>query len=351
MGKKEAISTSLTITCRSDRGISDDGWEEFYPGDISVWQDACLFFAATSYQDAGRDIAIQVDWRPIVRRLRHNHKVFESGFSGRGKAGAIDTWKRYRGGHVRVPCVVLATPTRRQKGNNFHPGMYVANFMYDVFLALNIALPGSCSFYKSTVTSNFKKYPWELGLSNYWFETFYLNGQENRWPKAKNLPLHAVHNWLKRVRPGLTQIPNSQMEKVVFALWHICISDVQPNTIIWIFYALETLFDTKAGENFRTLRQRIGMLLSATEDQDKLLGKQLRNLYDLRSSFVHGGLEVIHPLHSELLDPRVEEKYWRIARACEFGFSVLLRSLQEVVNRNLSELRYREEIVSADYLD
>jgi len=222
--------------------------------------------------------------------------------------------------------------------------------MYDVFLALNIAHPGSCSFYKSTVTSNSKKNPWELELSNYWFETFYLNGREDKWPKAKQLPLFVVHDWMKRVRADFAQVPNSQLEKVIFALWHICTSDVQPSTVIWIFYALETLFDTKAGENFRALRQRIGVLLSATENEDKLIGKQLRDLYNLRSSFVHGGLEVIHPLHSELLDPRVDGKYWRIARACEFGFAVLLRSLQEVVDRNLSELRYREEIVSADHL-
>ena len=237
----------------------------------------------------------------------------------------------------------------KKSAKHFHPSAYVESFVYDVFLALNLALPGSCDFYLSTVTSNLEKFPDKVELSHHWFELSYANTYEGKWPASIQLPLPAVRDWLQQIRSGLAQVPNNQMEKVLFALWHICAaSDISPPTVVWLFYALETLFDTQPGENLRALQRRISAMLSATEKDLKILKKELRVLYDLRSSFVHGGLEVIHPMHGTLLDPRADERYWRVAKPCEFGFSVLLRSLQEVIARKWYSVHYKEETIAGD---
>jgi hypothetical protein len=289
-----------------------------------------------------------VDWRSVVRRLQHNYGVTKRASSENDKSKLNEISEQYRIGRVRVPCKVIATAVRKKSADYFHPGLYVASFVYEVFLTLNLALPGSCDFYKSTITSNFKRFPWEVELSNYWFELSYLDNHKNIWPASAQLPLVVVRDWLQQVRIGLTQVPNNQMEKVLFALWHISVSAVSPAAVIWLFYGLETLFDTKAGENIWALQKRISELLSATGTEEKTLRKKLRALYDLRSSFVHGGLEVIHPLHNELLDRRVDEKYCQLANACEFGFAVMLRSLQEVITRKWYTVRYREEIIAGE---
>jgi hypothetical protein len=336
------------ITCSPGRDLSDDGWAEFQPADIATWKEACSCVASKTYQHEQWEVNISIDWRPIVRRLQHNHNVSKTAFSRTDRAGDIKIWQQYRHGNVRVPCKVIAKTIRKKSSNYFHPGLYVQSFAYDVFLALNLAMPGSCDFYGSTVTSNFKRTPWELALSSHWFEVSYLGGRENKWPAPTQLPLAAVRDWLLHVRRDLAQVPNNQMEKVLFALWHICTEEVSPNTVIWLFNALETLFDTRPGENLRALQHRISALLSASTDQEKVLKKNLRGLYDLRSAFVHGGLEVLHPTHNELLDRRVDEKYWRVAGACEFGFLVLLRSLQEIISRKWHTVRFREEIVGEE---
>jgi hypothetical protein len=60
---------------------------------------------------------------------------------------------------------------------------------------------------------------------------------------------------------------------------HLAKTDLSLNTIIWLFYALETLYDTQPGENRRALITRIGLVLSPDDKQRAYLKKELRDLY------------------------------------------------------------------------
>ena len=117
---------------------------------------------------------------------------------------------------------------------------------------------------------------------------------------------------------------------------------LSPTIVIWLFYALETLFDTKAGENFRILTERMQLLLSPNEKETKILRRNLRAMYDLRSSFVHGGLEIAHPMHNEALDRDVDEKYARISNVSEFGFGLVLNAVQAVIEKDWRWPQFKE---------
>lgn len=121
--------------------------------------------------------------------------------------------------------------------------------------------------------------------------------------------------------------------------------DASPATLIWIFYALETLFDTKPGENFRALRDRIGLLLDPGGGHREDLVRGLRTLYDLRSAFVHGGLEILHPIGPNPGDEKGDELYKRVADACEFGFTLIACSIQALINRGWIEAQFQEVVV------
>jgi hypothetical protein len=140
-------------------------------------------------------------------------------------------------------------------------------------------------------------------LSEYNFDLANLDGHEGKWPAPRTLPLDRALSWYKRIRVGVTQVPSNSMEKVLFALMHLARTNVSVNTVVWLFYGLETSFDTRPGENFRTLVNRICLWLAPTDHQKAILKRNLRALYDIRSSFVHGGREVIHPLHNEAAAP------------------------------------------------
>ena len=126
-------------------------------------------------------------------------------------------------------------------------------------------------------------------------------------------------------------MPKSSMEKVVFAFWHLCAEELSQTSVIWIFYAIETLLGTTPGENRRALHERICLLLKPTEKQESEIKKNLGILYDYRSSLVHGGLQIYHPLQFESLDKAVDEKYQRLMGVAEFGFAILLIALQTII--------------------
>src|SRR5690606_34992519 len=168
----------------------------------------------------------------------------------------------------------------------------------------------------------------ELSLSEYSFDLAYLRSIEGGWPTAAVLDLDAVSHWYASIRSGANQVPENRMEKVLFAILHICKVEVALDTIIWLFYALETLYDTQPGENRRALNNRIALVLQPDDKQRSHLKEQFKRLYDIRSGFAHGGREIAHPMNDESLDRRVEAKYRELLDTAEFGFAILLASVQ-----------------------
>ena len=87
------------------------------------------------------------------------------------------------------------------------------------------------------------------------------------------------------------------------------------------------------------------MVLSPDDKQKAYLKKEFNKLYDIRSGFAHGGREVAHPMNNEVLDKRTEGEYRELTKASEFGFAVLLASIQSLVERGLMEFTFKETLV------
>ena len=222
------------------------------------------------------------------------------------------------------------------------PDNYAEFFLYYFFLILNLASPGSCNFYGARICSDADRAATRLSLSDFYFEIALLRGREGQWPYPLELQLDAVCDWYFACRRTASQVPHNTIEMVLFAFLHISKSDDLPTVVIWIFYALEILLDTKVGENKRALQTRIIRILKPDLEQEKIFKKKFQKLYDIRSSIVHGGLDVIHPMHNETLDHEVEKKYAVLSEAREFVFSILLCCLQTVIANGWHSLRFTE---------
>jgi len=205
----------------------------------------------------------------------------------------------------------------------------VENCLYDAFLILNIAAPGSCSFFGASLTGHF--YEPSISLSNTNFELALLTARNKFWPPIRMLSLETVLRWFKTVRNSGHQIPQNPMERVFFALWHIAKGDMSQVDVIWLFYAFESLLQTHVGENFSSLVRRFSLLLEPKEREVKLLKTGLRKLYDIRNAIVHGGFEIAHPMHDEYLDPRVNQNFNRLSEATDFGNALLLAAIHKCI--------------------
>src|SRR5205814_10245777 len=160
--------------------------------------------------------------------------------------------------------------------------------------------------------------PAEISLSSSEFELCVLPSRQRR-PSVHFIPLSQVADWYGSVRPNAGQVPTNPTERAIFALLHLAKLDGDMLSIVWLFYALESLLQTRVGENFGSIVRRLTLLLGLAKDDVAMMKKQLRVLYDMRSAIVHGGFEVMHPMRDETLDERVNGVFDRVLTASQYG--------------------------------
>lgn len=346
---RNSVSVDLTIEHGSvGRNLSDVGWEYVDAQHISYWKSAQKTISKRQLEYRNWKITITSKWASIIRRMQYTYKVYEKLFSPIPK-DKTKIAKKFKFTPVTTKIHISAKKNPHEKfndkGEKPPPLDYIAeSFCCDFFLIMNIAAPGSCNFGGSTIIGESKH---KLSLSEFWFDFAYLDGRDGKWPAPEMIPLDDVCRWFFAIRTNVSQIPKNRMEKVLFSILHISASNSSPTTIIWIFYGLETLFDTKAGENFRVLFDRISLLLSPNDKQLSVLRKNLRKIYGLRSALVHGGLEIGHPMQNDALDSDFLDEYYRLTDATSFGFSLLLCSIQEVIKRGWKEPQYDEVLTGS----
>lgn len=189
------------------------------------------------------------------------------------------------GPEIRVPVTVRGDVDRR------NAPAYVELFFHDLFLLLNLAVPGSFAGSISVTGAELRVH--ELTFSARIFD--YATGLER-------LPLHNVVAWYDRLQIGTQQVATSSEVTALFQLLHLA---REPES-----------------EEVAILR-----LASAAE---ALVGRpdSLRRLYELRDAIARGRTPAFHPMHDDALDPRVEDLTAEWIDAADEAASVVVGVLQ-----------------------
>jgi hypothetical protein len=218
----------------------------------------------------------------------------------------------------------------------------VESVMYDIFIIMNIAAPGCCNFYRAKIIGNGRET--EISLAGSEFELCVLPSRRRRLA-AGFVPVSKVAEWYWSFRRAAGQVPENPTERAMFALLHMAKLDGEMLEVIWLFYAFESLLQTRAGENLGSIVRRLLLVLGSMIEDVPALKKEMRALYDLRSAIVHGGFEAMHPMGNEILDDKVGKVLDRLMRATEYGFVLLVATIQKMAEWNRSELKFEEIIV------
>ncbi len=246
---------------------------------------------------------------------------------------------KFPSGPVSIPLEI-----KDESDQGFPPAALAETAMADFFIAMNLASPGCVDMgYGRFLAEPTQDSEFEVLYSNYYFEAALLEGDEGNWPAPIHIPFETVWTWFVQVRDHHRLLPSNRTERAIFAMLHLCQSmSTSPESIVWIFYALESLLDTKTGENRAYLLKRAALILKPTETQLKAMKEQLRKLYDMRSAFVHGGLEVVHPVKNEFLDKRIDAQYEKLMVASDFGVRLLICLIQHMIMQSKLELNFSE---------
>lgn len=295
---------------------------------LQAWEMAESIFRIRKYHVSCATVELNANWSDFTncfkRWVEWGARCDEAKQAGLGLDEAISAGGEQPNGRAKAEIVVIV------EGGIPRIGIQVLeSYLHDVFLMMNICVPGSFDLNRANLVGSADSV--EVSLSNVQFE---LAGtrSESDWPGLYDLPLRRVVSWFDAVRSGVAQLPHNPSERALFALLHIAKLDINPMIVIWIFYAFESLLQTKVGENFSSLVMRLAALLKLDDKQLRTLKSKLRGLYDIRSGIVHGGFEVAHPMHNEVLDKRVDQNYSRIAEAAEFSMMVLIAAIQATIS-------------------
>jgi hypothetical protein len=338
---KHTVTFSLVVPA-STRSFGDDNWRKTEAAYIDAWKSAVSLLGERNVLFEGISYGVSIDWTPMLHRHERHYSAMTYISKGLSK-DPIDVFRRAR--FPQRSSKILVTAQSSAKGAGNLDGV-VESVIHDVFLMMNIAAPGCCNFYRAKLVN--EKSTREVSLSSSEFELCVLPSQR-RLLTARFVPIDQVVTWYETVRPTVGQIPNSATERAMFALLHLAkVESEMTLSVIWLFYAFESLLQTKVGENFSSIVRRLTLLLGLPNSEIPTMKKQIRILYDLRSSIVHGGFEAIHPMNNESLDKRVEGVFGRLLKANEYGLVVLVAAIQKMVEENWPQLRFEEIIVNED---
>jgi hypothetical protein len=333
---------SLTILVRRPGRQQEEEWESIEPQEAAFWKDASRKLSHRNYQHSGCEIEVAVDWAPLARRLIRDHNLLIPVRTG--QLSTVD-WFAKLDRPLLLAATCSVTGSNDLSHYEWYPEFFIEYFLYEVFTIANLSCPGAAEFLNFEVRRGDQPRSPRLALSAFYFGDWMIATKKGKKPEAKVLDLQTTIDWFRSVNPRVTQKAENSTQRALFAMYQLCKSDGHIDFVLWLFNALESLLGTRVGENFSGLVRRTDLLLELGEKEKRQLSKKLRELYDLRSAFVHGGYEVAHPLYREPIDRRLEEDYMRILQLSTYGFGVLGALLQSMVERKLAVVCFEETVV------
>ncbi|RWA26266.1 hypothetical protein DJ028_17455 [Pseudomonas veronii] len=326
----------------------DLGWQEISERDCQFWANAHQVLNSYEYELNGGKYIVTADlykvyewyvWADKCGRYYDDPK----GFSG------VDT--SFLNSEIDLVLEVEVEFFVNDAGVDVRPvnlKRFAEQYFYDVFFIANIALPGSCEFLNARFINLYhsgEDYHHEkMYLSSYNFELSHLDFIKGERFAPSVLAIEDVRSWYKELGLGVTQIGDSKAARAIFALLHVCKSEMDITSIIWMFHAFEAIYVTRYGESVTGMVSRMMVLLDLPVSQQKGLTKELRTLYEERSAFVHGGYRVHHPLNSEQLDPRLSDSRLDTYDLCQFGFNLVVLSFQKLIEKGWFGMAVVEQV-------
>ena len=234
----------------------------------TYWKDFVDTFSEKSFNGPHGNVKISADWHSIVNKFIH--KTVEND-------GKI--------------IVTVSSDSKSFKNEFFKRNLfrnYVELYLNHIFLVVNISAPSTFDLYGVIIGEGSSSINLKLKMSSevYGFACRNRFMEDSAWPKLCLLPLPTVNTWLESVNFGLRQLSSNRIEKTLFSFLHLAnVSDYLYDSIIWLCYALEGLYDTPFTSVKKMLSDRICIVLG---QPTRAIKKKISEFYDIRSDFVHG---------------------------------------------------------------
>jgi hypothetical protein len=219
-------------------------------------------------------------------------------------------------------------------------------YVGDAFVAMNLAAPGCCSIFVDRGNDGF---PPPAHLYGDAFDFAWIDSIREGWPSIQEIALETVWDWVARIRQTGNSVAQTRLEQVLFCLLHVGLAfGSGPDTLMWLAHAIEAIYGGPSPP-LSVLRERIATLLDVSEIHQRSLTRCLRHFYDIRNSYAHGGLPIVHPFYDDALDARIDTEMDKVLDAEETGLRVLIATLQKFVLSGWRGVEFKQSVLAWSY--
>ena len=251
------------------RQMSDQDWQIWEPSYVARWKAAQEIYSIVKMNYNDKSYVIKFDFSNIINAIQHLIAVMTDLVVNKNPNAYADF--SHEGAIISVECISILDKFDKKK--KYDCQCLVEILLYEIFLVMNISAPGSCDLSRSNITSSppefglrSRLYQKDINLHNWPFESSIYEIEKFPWLRLKSIDVLSVSKWIRHHSHHGKMIPETSAARCLFALFYLSKTDVEPTSIIWIFYALESIFQCKVGDNFviahlvgrKVLRRAIG---------------------------------------------------------------------------------------------
>jgi hypothetical protein len=164
-----------------------------------------------------------------------------------------------------------------------------------------------------------------------------------KWPAIKNLKLKTVLDFLGNHWNAFEKLPNSRIQRALNAfsyLFHDAFRDTG-NDLFYSVLGIESLFVTGHDNIQKQVDIKTQILFGRRID----FKKRFNELYDFRSRYIHGQLNISNQYFGDDLDDHLYETHLNplFENAC-FAVLILIASIQKHIELNKTELEFEYKL-------
>ena len=327
-------------------------------GDIPAWNELIDTAHQFIFESSPDPVVVTVDWKNTKGFI--DEQIQNTIYADKIKTQEdydvmIQEFNEYRRlvsiGLIRTSLEIEFSVHNPPENSSSNSG-YVVSALYQIFLAMNLSVPGSCDFYSAIIypmqspNENISDNGTKLLLSGSILEELAELSEELKWAKIHDISVKKTFLWMQRI--GLTKdhFASSNTERAIFGMLYSCQqNDFHPSILIPLAQALEALFNTPEAGISKALRERAFLVLGEPNENRKKIQKAINSFYGYRSKYVHGGVDIPNPMSTMLEDKSVDKIYEELNNHKNIAMLLLVASLQKLIIEDGDEFIFSETVL------
>jgi len=208
---------------------------------------------------------------------------------------------------------------------------------------MNMHFPGSSTFGDIQIIIDEEEY-FTSGYNGYCYEKAFRNYEEKKWPKVDKIPFEKIYNWLDNKECFFLGITSNKIERAIIALTNASKYSAElTSELLWSMVGIESLYCDSKNNLVKNLNDNTQAYLG----ERKEFKKSIKKMYDIRSKFIHGSMELVS-LNMERVSLKHNDIYNDLNSCCDLSISILVATIQRMIIESRDVLEFEKITIVSD---